>query len=322
MRRREVVAGLLALSGGAWLPGCSARRTLRVGLHTWIGYESLYLAEGFGWLPEGVLLHSTANASASLAALHEGRVEVVALTLDEVLLGRAQGLPLTAVLVFNVSAGADVLVVRPEVTELAQLAGQRVAVERSVLGELMLAKVLARAGLQEEQVEVVDLPPDRQLAGWREGRIDAAVSYEPTASLLEAEGGRRLFDSRQIPETIFDVLAIHRERIRGREGLLRGLLAAHFVALDHIRVSRQDALYRIASRQRVAPEVVQRALAGVALPGLAGNRGYLLAGSRFDQAAQLLEQMLLERDLLPFEDGRALLFDGRYLPPTDGRRRG
>lgn len=37
-----------------WLAACSPAKSLAVAVHPWIGYESLYLARDFGWLPAGV----------------------------------------------------------------------------------------------------------------------------------------------------------------------------------------------------------------------------------------------------------------------------
>ena len=57
MQRREflglsIAAGLSA----AGLPGCSDSGPLRFGIHPWIGYEPLYLAGDFNWLPATVAL--------------------------------------------------------------------------------------------------------------------------------------------------------------------------------------------------------------------------------------------------------------------------
>lgn len=74
MRRREVITalGCLALMP-LTLGGCQGRQPLRLGLHPWPGYEPLYLAEAFGWLPKGVVLRESHNAGDSLAALlHPG----------------------------------------------------------------------------------------------------------------------------------------------------------------------------------------------------------------------------------------------------------
>lgn len=286
-----------------------------VGVHPWIGYETLYLARELDWLPSNAVLREGKVAGDSLAALKAGAADAAALTLDEVLLARGAGIPLVVVLVFDVSAGADVVLARPGIESLADLAGRRIGVEQSALGSMVLSKTLELAGLTAGAVSVLDVPPDRQRAAWREGRVDAVVTYEPTASLLEREGARRLIDSRQMPDTVFDVLAVRADRAARAGGTLPRLLAAHFQALEHLRVNRQDAVYRIATRQGVGPGDVQQALAGVALPGLAANRRYLMAGSRLAKAAQMLDALMVRHGLLNRPSRLEGLLDARHLPP-------
>lgn len=100
----------MALALGLILPGCGQSAPLKVAAHVWPGYELMFLAKEQGWLdPERVELVSTPFASSSLEALISGQVDAAALTLDEVLSARDRGLPLTVVLVFNVSAGTLML---------------------------------------------------------------------------------------------------------------------------------------------------------------------------------------------------------------------
>ncbi len=313
MSRRCFLHGTFALASLPWIAAC-ARKPFAIGVHPWIGYESFRLAREFGWLPEGVVLHEGKSALDTLAGLRQGRLDAGALTLDETIAARVSGVPLSVVLVFNVSAGADVLLVRPEIKTLAELAGKRIGVERSAVGALMLVKTLSHAGLDESAIQVVDIPVPAQPKAWREGRIDAAITYEPVASQLRREGAVALFDSRQIPDTIFDVLAVRRDRLIGRRRLLRQLIEAHFRALAHLRINREDAIYRIATYQKTTDVDVRRALGGVMLPGLEANHVFLKAGSLFHQAAQQLMSLMHSKGLIPQRDEMKQLLDDRYLP--------
>lgn len=313
--------GLAALASG--LCACGGREPLRLSIHPWIGYETLYLARDFGWLPPAVELVEDADASESQTALRAGRSDAATLTVDEVLRAREAGIPLCIVLVFNVSTGADVFLARAEIPSLADLRGMRIGLEKSGLGALLLQRVLQQSGLRVSEVELLDLPPARQLAAWRAGEVDAVISYEPSASQLRREGARPLFDTRDYPEKVFDVLAVRRDALPGRESLVAELLHAHFRGLEHLRNNRQDALYRIAHRQGISLDEAQRALAGVTLPSLEGNRDYLSLGSVFQRAAQDLNGLMLQEGLLRRADGLEQLYTAEFLPmeeslPMDG----
>lgn len=257
----------------ALLAACAPREApLRIGTHPWVGYESLCLAQELGELPPGVELQHGQRAADTMAALRAGSVDAGTLTLDEMLQLRAAGTPLTAVLIFDSSSGADVLLARPGIGRLQDLTGRRIGYEPSAVGALVLAAALAQAGLTERAITPVELPLTEQVAAWKAGRVDAMVTYEPTAAQLQAQGAVRLFDSRQMPDTIFDVLAVRRDRLEGRESALRKLVTTYFWALDHLHHNREDAVQRIAAHQHMTAADVRRALAGVIQPSLAGNR--------------------------------------------------
>lgn len=312
MDRRHFLAGL---AGMALLPlaGCGLQGSLRVGIHTWIGYETFYLAQNLRWLPSGVELVSGSSATDSLTGLRNGELDAACLTLDETLLARSLGLPLQIALVFNVSAGADMLVARPDIETLQQLKGKRLGVESTALGALMLNRVLHQAGLAQNAVQRVELAPSGQLAAWQQQQVDAVITYEPTASRLLESGGVRLFDSRALPDTIFDVLAVRTDSLLFKP--LKDLIASHFQALEHLRTNRQDALYRVAARQKVSPLQVKQALAGVMLPGLAANHRYLdHADSRLAEAGRQLQGIMLDHGLLPHPEQQGTLLTSRWLP--------
>jgi NitT/TauT family transport system substrate-binding protein len=151
-------------------------------------------------------------------------------------------------------------------------------------------------------VTQVNLPPAKQLDAWRRGEVDAVVTYEPIASALTYEGARNLFDSRQMPDTIIDVLAVRRDH-QEILPLLRDLVSIHFRALDYIRGNEEDAVQRISARNEISPREVRQALAGITLPTLAANRGYLLGKEPgLVRAAKALSRLMVRYGLLTQED--------------------
>lgn len=315
--RRRFLGSASLLAASTLLPACGERPPLTVASHVWPGYEFMFLARSEGWLPKGGLaLLETASATESLRALQEGRAQGAALTLDEVLRARADGVPLKVVLVFDVSAGADALIVRPGIDSLAGLKGHRIGAETSALGAFMLGKVLRAAGLTVADISVVPLTPDNHLRAWRDGMVDALITYEPTASLLLAEGGARLFDSRQMQDTIFDVLAVRPDAATAHEDALKALITGHFRGLAHLRSNPQDAGYRLAGRMRLGGHEALQAFRGLKLPDVLSNHAYL--DGRNDggliRAARELGAVMVDARLLPRPDPLADLVSSQYLP--------
>jgi NitT/TauT family transport system substrate-binding protein len=319
MRRRHFLGLSIAASlMAAGLSGCASRPPLRMGIHPWIGYEPLYLAEEFAWLSESVALVKGESVADTLARLRAGELDGAALTLDEVLRARDQGSDLVVVGVTDVSAGADVLMVQPSIKTLTGLRGQRVAVELAGVSGIMLLKILERAGLERGDVTEVNLPVSEHQAAWQRSEVTASVCYEPVASALEAQGGVRLFDSGDIPETIFDVLAVTRQAAESRPQAVRELLEGHFAGLQHLVRNRHDAIYRVAGRQNTTPEAIRRALATVMLPDLAANQRYLAATGRVELVARNLAHIMIRAGMLGQMPDSRLMSDPAFLPRSVG----
>ena len=311
--RRDFLKLLGVMTAGASgvLAGCGSGKPLRVASHVWPGYEFMFVARDQRWLdPRHVTLISTGSATESLQHLASGQVEAAAITLDEVLLSLQRGIPLSVVLLFNISAGADAVLTKPAIGSLAELRGARIGVEVSALGQLMLHKLLEKAGLRVADVQVVSLTADNHLSAWRQGQIDAIVSYEPIVSAIEQGGGRRLFDSVDIPDTIFDVLAVRRDALYAYSAQLRGLIRAHFKAQHAWKTNPVDTAYRMAKRMNMRAEQIPGLYRGIELPDIDYNRHMLGSESpRLMAAARQIAGVVgTPPDLID-----AALFQAQYL---------
>jgi NitT/TauT family transport system substrate-binding protein len=311
LSRRQV----LAVATGTWLAACTLPPPLRITGHPWPGYEPLFLARDMGWLPEQVQLLESPTLQASVQRIRSGGSDAIMLTLDEMLALRDQGHALQAVLVFNVSRGADMLLGRPSLRSLADLRGQRIGVEDGVLGTLMLTLALERAGLRRHEVKVHRIAYERHEAAWQGHEIDALITYEPVGGRLMASGARQLLSTRQLPDTIFDVLAAPSELPAHHARTLGDALAAHFRALTHLRQNPWDAAYRLAPRLHVSAEAFIESLRGLELPDLVGNQRYLAASdSPLLQAAVRIGAVMRDAGLLKHAVNPGRLLTADYLP--------
>lgn len=299
-RRRWLAAAGTALAA-PWLVGCSPPEPmLRVASNVWPGYETLYLARELGRYDERrIRLVEMPSATDVLRALSADLIEGAALTLDEMLGALDAGLDLVAVLVFDVSHGADVLMARSDIADLAGLAGRRIGVEQTAVGALMLDAALRAAGLAPTDVRPVYLTVDRQQAAFEAGSVDAVVTFDPVAGALARQGARRLFDSRRIPGAIVDVLVMRRAALQHQPQALRALLGGHFHALDRLRLAPTEMAPLMAPRLHQTAAEVLESLHGIQQPDLAANRIWL-GGSvpQLQRSADVLQRVMLHAGLL------------------------
>ena len=245
---------------------------LRVASIPWVGYQPLFLAQDLGLTdPRAVRLVEFSSNTESLRAFRNRDVEAAALTLDEVLLLAAEGHDLAVILVMDYSAGADTLVARPGVDDLAGLAGKRVGVESTANGAYVLSRALQIGGLRPSDVQIVKLQSSEQVNAYRQGRIDAVVTYEPLRTQLAQLGAQTIFDSRQIPGEIVDVLAVHTDAIEQRSAQIEELLRGWFAALQFQSATPLAAARRLAPRLGMQPEEYLAAISGVEFGSLEEN---------------------------------------------------
>jgi NitT/TauT family transport system substrate-binding protein len=303
--------------GAPFIIGCERSLPLSLAGHVWPGYEFIHLADQFSWINHDHLhLIKTSSATESMHAMRLGTVQAAKLTLDETLILCAEGLDIEVVLIFNISMGADVVLSRPDITELYQLEGKRVGFEKNALGALMFHTLLKQAQLTPEQVTPVNFTINDHNQAWSRSDIDALITYEPVATQLINQGNAyRLFDSRKMPDTIFDVLVVRKDLKPSQKKALKHLILQHFNALNYFKTNPMDASHRMADRLLLPPEQVLQIFRGLFMPDELANHGYLsLQDDRMIASVQTLLSVMKLANLLNAECPVDHFFNNRYLP--------
>lgn len=265
-------------SGCGLLPRQSA---LTVPVSSWPGYEYFYLASQLG-LDQKYGLHidpvQFADPQEIVHAYLRGDLQLAQLTTVEVidLCSRVPDRCPVVVLVLDESRGGDQLMVRPGLTSVAQLRGKRIGVSPSTLGPYLLSRALNQAGMELRDVTIRSITLDAMPDALAQGAIDAAAIFPPfSAMAAHRADARSVFDSRQIPGEIFDVLVVepgfldqHRS---GLVALVRAWQAAHRLA----SVEPEQATALIARRQQISADDVRQAQAGIVYFSLAEQRSML-----------------------------------------------
>ncbi len=263
---RVIVAALLAV---ALLMGCSREpdSPLRIGTNVWIGSEPLYLARELGKLDANVVqLVEYPSASEVLRAYRNQAIDGMVISLDELFGLAADGLAPRIILVVDVSAGADVVVGRGGMRSMKDLKGKAVAVESGALGAFVLSRALAINGMQPGDVSVVHLESNEHPKAFADGRVDGAVTFDPYTARFVQQGAAKLFDSRQIPGEIVDLIAVRSSVLEARPKAVQALLKGWFQAIDYIRADPRDAARRMGVRQQTSGEQFLAAQQGLKIP--------------------------------------------------------
>ncbi|MBK3332248.1 ABC transporter substrate-binding protein [Persephonella atlantica] len=289
---------------------------LKIGTNVWPGYEPLYVARELGYLKD-IPVHIVEYSSASqvMRAYRNNVINSAALTLDEVILLRSYGFRPVVVLVMDFSNGADVIIARRGIETLSDLKGKKIGVENSALGAYMLTRALEKAGLTVNDVKIVPLEVDEHLNWFKRGKIDAVVTFEPVKSKILKAGGRVIFDSSQIPEEIVDVLVVEKEYLDKNPSVVKKLVNQWFRAVNFLKENPKEAFRIISQREHITDEELNKAYAGIKIPGRKENR-LLLDSSKpkLEAVARKLLKIMKEKRIISQNsidiDG---IFDGRFI---------
>ena len=261
---------VVALLLGLLLMGCAEKpqQPLRVSAVLWPGYEPLYLASKLGYYDdEPVQIIDYLSNTDAMLAFRNHNLEAGAFTFDEVLQLLADGMEIDVILIMDISDGGDVILANPELTSMADLKGKRIAVESSAVGGYVLARALELHGLSLDSITLVSTNAMEQQIAFESGQVDAAVSFDPYRTQLLKMGKREIFNSREMPNEIVDVLVVRRDYSQQHPQTVQKLVDAWFRALNYQRQNpRESAAYSVNRFDTTVDDY----LAGLALIRFAG----------------------------------------------------
>lgn len=256
----------------------SFAQSLRIGTTLWPGYEPLYLAQEIKAYKEDIRMLHYPSTSEVLRAFKNKTLEAAALTLDEIVSLEEAGIEVEIILVLDISAGADVIMAKPELKNMQGLKGARVAVESTAVGAYTLTRALEVHGIDISTIHLVNVENSSHKQSYESNQADAVVTYEPVRTQLLNSGAIEIFNSNEIPGEIIDVLAVHKDIIQSHKSELLDVSQGWFKALKYIDDEPVSSYQFIAARMKVSAREAKESYFGLSLPNLKKNKE-LLSGT-------------------------------------------
>jgi NitT/TauT family transport system substrate-binding protein len=261
----------------------------------------LYLAQYLGAYGKDVDVIQLSSATEVMRAMAHGSVDVAALTLDEALLLASKGMDLVAIRVMDISRGGDAIVTLNAGAQNS-LSGLKVGVENTALGAIVLSEALVQAGLNEADLEVVNLSVDEHEKALVAGRVDAVVTFEPVKSRLISKGAQVMFDTTQAPDLVVDMLVVREEALAEKHAQLVHLVQGYLTARQYMTTHRREAEAFFGKRLNLYPDQLQLAFAGLYLPTPEFNRDWFSGSpSMFENTCSRIQAIMQARNLVEGE---------------------
>lgn len=321
---------LLLFAATAWFltscdrkaPGSATQHSpLRVAAYYWPGEFWVDIANDKGWFKEAGLdtriIDTNPNYFASFKDTVEGRIDVNALTLFDVMLLNDRGAGLVCIANTDQTAGADGIAARAGIDEIAGLKGKRVGVSVGTYGEYMLSVVLAREGIALADLTLVDMPGEKAAEELVKAAVDAVVTWEPVLSeAVEKAKGKKLWDTSNLPGVSPAVLVTRRQVLRERPDDVQKLMRVWHRATEFIEQNPNESYAIVARVNKKKVEEVREFAKADKILGLRENLNAFSYAAGFESlhgAARVMNDFLIKQKLATNRLDSADFLDARFL---------
>jgi NitT/TauT family transport system substrate-binding protein len=190
---KALTTRLVAIAAAMFAASAMAQDTkVAIGISGWTGFAPLTLAKEAGLFKKyglDVDIKKIPQKDRHLA-IASGDIQCAATTVETWVVWNANGVATTQIFQLDKSYGADGMVVKPNITKIADLKGKTVAASApGTAPYFTLAWMLKKNGLSVKDVKVVNLEPQAAANAMIAGTdgIDAAMTYEPYLGAVRAK---------------------------------------------------------------------------------------------------------------------------------------
>jgi NitT/TauT family transport system substrate-binding protein len=250
------LAAVLALSQAAQV----SAQPLKVGYSDWPGWVAWEVAIEKDWFDEaGVEVEfEWFDYVASMDAFAAGQLDAVAMTNGDTLVTGASGGMGVMIILNDFSDGNDMVVARPGITGVADLAGKKVGVEVGFVSHLLLLNALESVGLSEDDVTLVNVPTNETPQVLASGDVDAIVAWQPNSgqALKQVPGATAIYTSANQPGLIYDVLSVNPASLAQRRDDWSKVVDVWYRVVAYIQdpATQADAVSIMAARVGISAE--------------------------------------------------------------------
>jgi len=137
-----------------------------------------------------------------LTGMASGAIDIGNLGSSPMIVGMAQGLPISMVYVHKIIRESEALIVREGagIASLSDLKGKKIGTPFNTSVHFAVLAAMDSVGLTTSDVELINLRPDAIAAAWSQGAIDAAYIWTSVLSKLEEDGGEIIFITGDLAE--------------------------------------------------------------------------------------------------------------------------
>lgn len=149
--------------------------------------------------------------------------------MDALTVPAAAGVDSTALIIGDFSNGNDGIVLKGVNKTLADIRGRTVHLVEMSVSHYLLARGLQRYGISERDIQIRNISDAEIVAAFANPDIQAVVTWNPQlAEIAAMPGVSKVFDSRQIPGEILDLMVVNTATLKSNPALGKALTGAWY----------------------------------------------------------------------------------------------
>jgi NitT/TauT family transport system substrate-binding protein len=275
MRRSLGLVSALALSLlglGSTTPAAAASSpTLHIGYSDWPGWVAWQVAIDKGWLKDAGLdvKFEWFDYSASMDAFSAGKLDGDLVTNGDALVTGSGGAKNVMIMLTDYSNGNDMIVGKPGIKSLKDLKGKKIGIEVGFVEHLLLLDGLAKAGMTQKDVTLVNTKTNETPQVLASGQVDAIGAWQPNSGMAIklVPGAKPVYTSAQAPGLIYDVLAVTPASLAAHKADYVKLIKVWDKVVKYINdpATQDDAIKIMSARVGLTPAAYKPLLAGTHL---------------------------------------------------------
>lgn len=237
----------------------------------------------------------------SVQAFAAEQVDGCAMTSMESLQPASSGVRTVAVLANDISNGGDGVLVRKGQT-IKDLAGKQVYLEQFSVSHYLLTRALAKNGLSEADVRIVNIPGDEAgKAFLTDDTVEATATWNPHLFNAQESGkGVVAFDSTMIKGEIIDLLVLNGKLVDSNPKAVEAIVAAWYDAMEMITnpATRDQAIAIMAEGAGATPKEFEKMMGGMVLFTDATKAVDFVTAPELPKTMELIKKFSVEHELI------------------------
>ncbi len=260
---------------------------LKIGYSDWPGWLAWQVAIDKQWFKEASVeaQFEWFDYVASMDAFAAGQIDAVTATNGDALVMASGGAKNVMILITDYSNGNDMIVARPGIKSLKDLAGKKIGLEIGFVEHLLLLNGLEKAGMQESDVTLVNTRTNETPQALAPGDLAAIGAWQPSSgeAIRRVPGAKPIYTSADEPGLIYDVLTVNPASLANRRAEWKKVVGVWDRIVGYINdpATQADAVRIMASRVGLEPQAYMPILKGTRLLSLEDGKAIFVEADGF-----------------------------------------